>query len=143
MLESLNIKNQQLTQQNQQLRLEIERVVHLGLNLRHWVDPSHLVDSSSLNGSREQATSGHQPSRPTPSAAEAAAIAEQLRSGERSSLSDELYTEEGVQLHRSDEVKPAKDFSGLWLTLTILFIVLSAFGAGFLVMKPFLSGGNR
>jgi hypothetical protein len=32
--------------------------------------------------------------------------------------------------------------SGLWLAATILLIVISAFGAGFLIMKPLLSNSR-
>lgn len=51
-----------------------------------------------------------------------------------------LYTEE-----RLDPLRPSQgrtrtqDLSGVWLTATILLIVVSAFGAGFLIMKPLLN----
>ena len=125
MLEALNTQNQQLSQQNQQLRQEVGRVVQLGSNLRHWVESAPVAEPV-------------QPSRPTASpesTAEATAIAAKLRDA---LISDELFTEEGLPLSRP-ESKPAKDFNGLWLTLTILLIIVTAFGAGFLVMKPFLS----
>ncbi|MBD3882610.1 hypothetical protein IFO70_12635 [Phormidium tenue FACHB-886] len=133
MLESIHTKNKQLTQQNQQLRQEIERVVQLGSALRHWVEPT-----SSAGGTLEH-SAPQRADRPAPSpesTAEAAAIAAKLR--DSTLISDELFTEEGLPPNRP-ETKPAKDFSGLWLTLTILFIIVTAFGAGFLVMKPFLS----
>ena len=126
MLESLNTQNQQLSQQNQQLRQEVGRVVQLGSNLRHWVESAPVVEPI-------------QPSRPTASpesTAEATAIAAKLR--DSALISDELFTEEGLPLSRP-ESKPVKDFNGLWLTLTILLTIVTAFGAGFLLMKPFLS----
>ena len=132
MLDALNTKNQQLSHQNQQLRHEVERVVQLGLNLRHWVETAPIAEPIRL-------TEPIQPDRPLPSpesTTEATAIAAKLR--DSMLISDELFTEEGLPLSRP-EAKPAKSLNGLWLTLTILLIIMTAFGAGFLLMKPFLS----
>lgn len=50
-----------------------------------------------------------------------------------------LYTEERLDLPRvGQRSEKNSDLSGLWLTTTILLVVVSAFGAGFLVMKPLL-----
>ncbi|MBU6230286.1 MAG: hypothetical protein KGQ93_11410 [Cyanobacteria bacterium REEB459] len=50
-----------------------------------------------------------------------------------------LYREEPANLPRvGQRSEKAADLSGLWLTTTILLVVVSAFGAGFLVMKPLL-----
>jgi hypothetical protein len=135
MLEALNTKNQQLSQQNQQLRQEVGRVVQLGANLRHWVESAPVEAVA-------------QPERPIASpeaTAEASAIAAHLRDSGRDSglISDELFTEEGFASHQPDpsrsDSKSAKNLNGVWLTLTILVIIATAFGAGFLLMKPFLS----
>jgi hypothetical protein len=161
MLESLNTKNQQLTQQNHQLRKEVERVVQLGLNLQHWVETPPSIDpiNSDLNANvNANVNVGHSatpfvvpsslrqptPNSPSPEAAAvASAIAAKLRTSDSlDGLSSSLFTEEVALPHSSTDTKSPKDFSGLWLTITILLIVISAFGAGFLVMKPFLSG-NR
>ncbi|WOD40822.1 hypothetical protein [Nodosilinea sp. E11] len=54
-----------------------------------------------------------------------------------------LYTEERLESNRPGQLsqRPA-DLSGLWLAATILLIVISAFGAGFLIMKPLLSNSR-
>lgn len=141
MLDSLNAKNQQLAQQNQQMRQEVEQVVQLGLNLRHWVETSEPLEELLNRPSQPPQASYSSAQVPVaasvPSSLEAAAIASQLREP----ASANGFTEEPTLPHRQANRKSA-DFSGIWLTLTILFIVLTAFGAGFLVMKPFLSG-NR
>ncbi|XGB42992.1 MAG: hypothetical protein LVS60_04030 [Nodosilinea sp. LVE1205-7] len=50
-----------------------------------------------------------------------------------------LYTEERLEPPRvGQRSQKASDLSGLWLATTILLVVVSAFGAGFLVMKPLL-----
>ncbi|MBW4661724.1 MAG: hypothetical protein KME15_23895 [Drouetiella hepatica Uher 2000/2452] len=139
MLESLNTKNQHLAQQNQQLRKEVERVVQLGVNLQHWIE-SPPVDplNAGANASYAAPSVLRQPASPS-SAASASAIAAKLRT---SDFSEQLFTEEPALPYDRRDAKSPRDFSGLWLTVTILLIVVSAFGAGFLVMKPFLSGGR-
>lgn len=54
-----------------------------------------------------------------------------------------LYTEQPVpSTHAHQSSARTAELSGLWLTTTILLVVVSAFGAGFLVMKPLLNN-NR
>jgi len=54
-----------------------------------------------------------------------------------------LYTEERLEpAHISQSGKGPADLSGLWLATTILLIVVSAFGAGFLIMKPLLNNSR-
>jgi hypothetical protein len=54
-------------------------------------------------------------------------------------LSEELFTEQEEVRHRHP-TKPEKssDLGGAWLMIAILLIVISAFGAGFLIVRPFL-----
>jgi len=55
-----------------------------------------------------------------------------------------LYTEERLEPSRSTQPSgKTTDFSGLWLATTILLIVVTAFGAGFLIMKPLLNSNTR
>lgn len=54
-----------------------------------------------------------------------------------------LYTEERLEpSHSSQSSGGSADLSGLWLATTILLIVVSAFGAGFLIMKPLLNNSR-
>ncbi len=54
-----------------------------------------------------------------------------------------LYTEERLDPSRPGQLNhPPSDLSGLWLAATILLIVVSAFGAGFLIMKPLLTNSR-
>lgn len=55
-----------------------------------------------------------------------------------------LYTEERLEPARISNQGGggSGDLSGLWLATTILLIVVSAFGAGFLIMKPLLSNSR-
>jgi len=54
-------------------------------------------------------------------------------------LSDELLTEqEEARSRRPAPPEAAKDLSGIWLLVVIGFIVITAFGAGFMVVRPLL-----
>jgi hypothetical protein len=54
-----------------------------------------------------------------------------------------LYTEERLDLSRPGQSRERNaDLSGLWLAATILLIVVSAFGAGFLIMRPLLNSSR-
>ncbi len=55
-----------------------------------------------------------------------------------------LYTEERLEPSRSTQPSDkTTDLSGLWLATSILLIVVTAFGAGFLIMKPLLNSNTR
>jgi hypothetical protein len=54
-----------------------------------------------------------------------------------------LYTEERLEPSKKlSKGESSTDLSGLWLATTILLIVVSAFGAGFLIMKPLLNNSR-
>ncbi len=54
-----------------------------------------------------------------------------------------LYTEERLEPSRPGQPQEKSvDLSGLWLATTIVLIVVSAFGAGFLIMKPLLNNSR-
>ncbi|MGG6239757.1 hypothetical protein ACQ4N7_14115 [Nodosilinea sp. AN01ver1] len=58
----------------------------------------------------------------------------------QSGMPQRLYTEERLDPNRPGQLSQrSSDLSGLWLAATILLIVVSAFGAGFLIMKPLLN----
>lgn len=54
-----------------------------------------------------------------------------------------LYAEQPVpSTHAHSSSARTAELSGLWLATTILLVVVSAFGAGFLVMKPLLNNSR-
>jgi hypothetical protein len=140
LLDSLNTQNQQLTHQNQQLRQEVERVVQSALNMRQVADS---FQPNNLNTPQPHPEFVAEPSRP--------ARAPQRQPRPESNvpkpkpvdsqiLSDALFTEEPEIRHRpqSRPAEAPKEMGGLWLILIILAIVITAFGAGFLVVRPLL-----
>jgi hypothetical protein len=137
MVDSLNNKNQQLGQENLVLRQEMQRVVHSVLTLQPWInadlDPTYAVPQ---RRSPQQGTPS-MAERPTwEETAAASAIAARLRTSGESQ--GEWLTEEPATPQRIEQTKSAKSLGGLWLTLTVIAVIVSAFGAGFLIMRPFL-----
>lgn len=120
-LRSLKTENQELTQKNQQLRLEIERVVQSALHLRQVAEPSwgsvaHVDPGLS-------STSVKPPDRAPASAAP---------------IPEPLFTEQAGAPVQPTTTEPKTDISTWWLILIICMIVITAFGTGFLIVRPLL-----
>lgn len=136
MVDSLNTQNQNLSQENQKLRQEMQRVVYSVMTLQPWIEPI----SEGPVPPAAVPTKGSPAARPTWEETSAAvAVAAKLRSD---SPSETWLTEEPALPQRISQTKPAKNLGGLWLTLTVLAIIVGAFGAGFLIMRPFLPTGS-
>lgn len=137
-MESLKLQNQQLLQQNQQLRIEIERVVQSALQLRQVADgqatvnpaiqsqePTGLELHFSSNPVAEVITPA--PAGPTPPQADSAPAKKPLFTGQQ----------EPLPRRSTGSDRPA-EVGGWWLALVIFLIVLTAFGTGFLIVRPLL-----
>lgn len=121
-LQSLKTQNQELTQKNQQLRLEIERVVQSALHLRQVADP-------------------------TWGSAAGMAIAQtapDFRVDNRSEASimpappENLFTEQEVPPVQPSASEVTAEIGTWWLIVIICLIVVTAFGTGFLIVRPLL-----
>ncbi len=151
-LDSLSAQNQQLAKQNQQLRQEIETAVQSVLRLQQVVDAAGAVSGTYT----ENATPNFrtEPSRPVseprqihrssrPASAVQSVVEGQFpfQQGEPTGLvySEKLFTEqeEGRNRRRSQLETPAP-ISGWWLAIAILLIIVTAFGAGYLIVRPLL-----
>jgi hypothetical protein len=51
---------------------------------------------------------------------------------------DEFFTEQSSEPRPSKTETSSRDMGGLWLTLVIVVVMITAFGAGFLVVRPML-----
>ena len=130
MLDTVHAKNQQLAQQNQQLRYEIDRFVQSALHLRQVAEPASSF-SQSVSQSVSQPVAAPEPEP------EFEDMAAKLR-GANPVISEELFTEEPDRPQQISKTAKPKDLGGIWLTLTVIAIIFTAFGAGFLVVKPLL-----
>ncbi|MEM0982037.1 MAG: hypothetical protein AAGH78_17425 [Cyanobacteria bacterium P01_H01_bin.58] len=155
--DALKRQNQQLMRQNQLLRGEIQRFVQSAQQLGHFagvmpqeapvakpepplqaaqpdpvpsrsVSPQPDILSAAMTASVEAAIVPQEPERqrdrPQPSLVEAP--------------KQRLFTEQPERLRPfgSGGIRP--DLNTLWLATTILLVIVTAFGAGFLIMRPLL-----
>ncbi|MGI0489836.1 hypothetical protein ACN4EK_30850 [Pantanalinema rosaneae CENA516] len=142
MLKTLQTDNQQLMQQNQQLRLEIERVVQSSLRLRQVADGYQHdgaiapVDPTLTNLEAifdlPPATIIQAPSR------QKSAKSKTSLPAEISPSSEKRLTEQEPQLRQSAPPDKSSEISAWWLALVICTIIVTAFGTGFLIVRPLL-----
>lgn len=159
MLDSLKTHNQQLVQQNQQLRREVETVVQVSQQLQQVVNsaqsvtqtgmpqmPSVKFDFSVEPDQRAPTTSETNSALPqAPPAPQTVAFPFPLPEPEPTAASmpqplpEQLFTEvPEIPYRLRSKPKKASDLSGLWLAIAIFLIVIAAFGAGYLVVRPLL-----
>lgn len=152
MMNSLKAQNQQLLNHNQQLRLEIERVVQSSLHLRQIADSLQPVPLHELEIPRSEPEVWFetslpqpqvvQPPRPTPkpsappSSKHPPAMSPPTAEPHRQ---PKLVTEqEEPRNRRPSPPEHSRDLGGIGLTIAILLIIVTAFGAGFAIVRPFL-----
>lgn len=141
MVESLNQKNQQLGQENQRLRQEIYHVVQSVMTLQPLVSNGTPAPVEPAQNPQKRAAVAARPTWQETTAA--THMAAKLRSPNEPESPQTLFTEESPLPQTANQTKPAGKLGGLWLTLTILAIIVTAFGAGFLIMRPFLPTAPR
>ena len=132
MIDALNGKNQQLHRENQQIRQDIQRVLQSTLSLQPWVEgqpnPLPIQPKSATHPTWEET-------------AAASAVAASLRPNEP--RPETWVTEQPVAPQSLAQSKPAGRMNSLWLILTVMALIVTAFGAGFLIMRPFLPTGSK
>ncbi|MEG4089576.1 hypothetical protein [Microcoleus sp. Pol12B4] len=156
MVDSLKTHNQQLVQQNQQLRREVETVVQVSQQLQQVVNSAQSVTQTGMpqmpsvkfNFSIEPpppapATSRTNSTVPQPPHTVAFPFPlpepEPKGSPMPQPLPEKLFTEVPETPYRViSQAKKTSDLSGLWLAIAIFLIVIAAFGAGYLVVRPLL-----
>jgi hypothetical protein len=159
-LDSLKTHNQQLVQQNQQLRREVETVVQASVYLQQAVNSAQSVSQTGMPQMPPVKFNNFsvEPPRPAPtthpidySAPEVtpaaqtvafpfpASASEAMGSVIPEQLPEKLFTEIPETPYRlRSQPKKTSDLSGLWLAIAIFLIVIAAFGAGYLVVRPLL-----
>lgn len=136
LLEAVHTENQQLKQQNQQLRQEIDRLVQSALNLRSYSESS-LPRADFTAGATQAAHYQVANSQVSDYQSDYQSVAAQLRGNSAPEPIHASTQVADLPQSLSSESKP-KTMGGLWLTLTVIAIVISAFGAGFFMVKPLL-----
>lgn len=126
MLDSLNTQNQQLSQQNQRLRLEVDRLVQASLQAQHVVD------------AMPQPSWGQPIAASTPSPHRPNHQRDRTPDGDKPlALVTEVPDRYPQRPGSSRSTNP--ELSNLWFVTAMVLVVVSAFGAGFLIVRPLLS----
>lgn len=148
MLDSLNGQNQQLIQQNQKLRQEVEKVLQSSQHLQQVMDSLTPVTSAQ----RPRRQSVPLESRPASSIPKSAAAGMKVEGSASHPLEldasfspyrDTLVIEQDdARYRRTAASESHREVNGWVLIVAIVLIVLTAFGTGFLIVRPLLKN-NR
>ncbi|HTL88578.1 MAG TPA: hypothetical protein VL134_04205 [Leptolyngbya sp.] len=149
-MESIKAQNQQLTRQNQQLRQEIEKAVQSALQLRKLSStmseapaapsiPLHLDLTLPEDDEPDEALQ-IPVMPPRISAPKAAPLPPRLAFPE-----EKLVIEQESKPRRKLKLEKESNFElkGWMLGVVIALIVVSAFGAGFLLVRPLLTPASK
>jgi hypothetical protein len=149
-VDSLKTHNQQLVEQNQQLRVEIERVVQTALHLRQVADSYKLINPRPVveaPGSNLELHFDPAPAKPLAKAPAKAQAVPQYKPPKaepaESAAPERLFTEQESQPRRSTQAEKSPELSGWWLALIIFMIVVTAFGMGFVVLSSLLPKNGK
>lgn len=137
MLESLNAHNQHLAKQNQQLRQEVDRAVQSVLHLQQVADASAANQTYGYYPTHKYRESSRSRTKADPSAVGGPSPfpfkqPKSIWSGKV------LTTEESGKYHRHSRLNGAVEASGWGLAVAIMLVVLSAFGAGYVIVRPLM-----
>lgn len=159
-LNALTAQNQQLAQENQLLRQEITKVVQSFLHLQDFVDsrttPSyHQANHTSgdVKSSAKPPTEARQRQQVARPRRQPAAPKVAPGKSRRKDFSvpiemgfpmpEPVFIEEQQVRYYPIAEPEVKELSGWWLVITIILIMLTAFGAGYLVVRPLFEHQNR
>lgn len=148
MLDAITAQNQQLVQENQLLRQEITKAVQSFLHLQKLVDPataSYNQNSRASVKTENQTKSNPQVNQTPPqrvtslySHKEVQPIVEMIPT-----IPEPIFIEEEeVRYYPHNESEP-KEVNAWSLVIAILLIVLTAFGVGYLIVRPFFEHQTR
>jgi hypothetical protein len=160
-LNALTTQNQQLAQENQLLRQEIIKVVESFSHLQNFAGshttPNYHQATQASNGVKStakvpvtQAPPRQQVAHPRPPVVSKAPPEKSHRQNfstpvmERNFPTQEPVFIEGQQVsYYSTTESDAKGLNGWWLIITILLIMLTAFSAGYFVVRPLFEHQKR
>ncbi|WP_083305216.1 hypothetical protein [Moorena sp. SIO4G3] len=150
MLDSLHSQNQHLVKQHQQLRQEVKKVINSALHLQQVINSLEPVSPAEVHRPQQVKPPEPRQAPPIPSQRTGKTIPggefsppQRKPQTPPSSYRETLVIEQQDNRSlRSSQPEAVSYVNGWVLVIAILGIVLSAFGAGFLVVKPILDS-NR
>ncbi|AFZ23605.1 hypothetical protein Cylst_1315 [Cylindrospermum stagnale PCC 7417] len=147
--DALTAKNHQLAQENQLLRQEIAKVVESCLQLQKLVDSSAAPVSPPVPRAATQAKSPTKhPANPAPPRQQANRVPPQKSRRDdfvdtSFPIREPVFIEEQEVRYYAVPKPEVKELSGWLLVFTIFFIMVTAFGAGYLVVRPLFANQNN
>ncbi|MEM1240688.1 MAG: hypothetical protein AAGI45_12680 [Cyanobacteria bacterium P01_H01_bin.26] len=136
MVDSLSAQNTHLNQQNHLLRQNIHQMVQVALQLGHHAGVTQPVETEVPPLPSDPYDLLPQERRPEPISEARPRVRPKPKSGELS----KLFTEQAGENRRySLDPAASSNLGTLWLIVSIAVIILTAFGAGFLIMRPLLN----
>ena len=146
MVDSLSAQNKHLTSQNHLLRQNVHQMVQLALQLGHHAGVAHPAEAEmSFSTPPPLDLQPHPQVQRQPRSVDAVQqedlyqVAAHQRPEARSGLSKVFTEQSGENRRYSMESSASGSLSTLWLIVSIAIIILTAFGAGFLIMRPLIS----
>ena len=148
-VESLKSQNQQLVKQNQQLRQQVEKVVQSAQHLQQIVASFGSVNEVEIPRPQPPKPPEPRPVAPPPPPPRATTIQEEFAPPPQtpepipSPYRETVVIEQEERPRRTSHSEGFSDVSGWMLLVAILLIVLTAFGTGFLIVRPLLNNNNN
>lgn len=146
MVDSLSNQNNHLTNQNHLLRQNIHQMVQVALQLGHHAGVAHPAEAEMTFSIPSVQTPGYPPVEQLveppplePQSMMPEAAPSHPQRPRKAELS-KIFTEQSGEKRRYSLESPTSgSMSTLWLIVSIAIIILTAFGAGFLIMRPLIN----
>ncbi|MFG6099406.1 hypothetical protein D0962_17265 [Leptolyngbyaceae cyanobacterium CCMR0082] len=137
MVDSLSAQNTHLTNQNHLLRQNIHQMVQVALQLGHSAGVAHPAEVEMTFSSPPPAEFPVQ-AAPQPLQSVPEPAPKPLKRP-KAALSKVFTEQAGENRRYTLESSASGSLSTLWLILSIAIIIFTAFGAGFLIMRPLIN----
>ncbi|MGB3532419.1 MAG: hypothetical protein WBA13_02770 [Microcoleaceae cyanobacterium] len=161
-IDTLKAQNQQLLQQNQQLRRELNTVIQATVQLQSAVNSAQQLNFNESSISAVSANVSQPPREtsikipkilsapstsaqvepiPQPSQPTQEEMSVSLPNTKRpisSKISEELFTEQTEGYLKPSKSTQRPELNGWWLIVSILLIIFAAFGLGYWIVRPIL-----
>lgn len=143
-IDALKNQNQQLSKQNQLLRQEIEKAVQSAMQLRQTANALGSIETDSAAVEPPKAT---QPAHRVPDPEPVFQIPTMPprppampKDIETAFAPEDLVIEQDSKPRRKIQLEKTAsgELNGWWLGIVIVMIVVTAFGAGFMIVRPLL-----
>lgn len=152
-IDSLSLQNQQLVKQNQQLQQQVEKVVHSAQHLQQIVSSfsgataTNHVDIPHYKPVRQPEPQPVAPPPPPHHHEPRESVLDSVSFQDEPEFSPYSETvvieQEDTRARRPVRSETVADVNGWMLIIAILLIVLTAFGTGFLIVRPLLNNNKR